>query len=121
MTEHQGSLEREAARLAASVEDALAEAARRAVEDVAAPVGHARDGRWLGFSPGDEDPEGAETGLAGDERKFYEISMRGGESFEHSLRDPARALDAYTFYLPRVRSKTLRARLRLCAGRSAGL
>ena len=53
-----------------------------------------------------------------EERAWYRLSKRGGESFA-ATRDHAAALDAYTFHLPRIRSAELRARLRLAAARAA--
>ena len=119
LAEHRNDLERDVERLAGSVESALDDARKQALEDGAAAVGYARDGRWLGFIPPNQRGDRAEAEPSAEERQLFEISMRGGESFEHARRDPARALDAYAFYLPRIRSPALRARLRLGAARAA--
>jgi len=101
------------------------EAVRRTAEALAAGEGHAvrpvvgfvKDGEWLGFLP-DAPPE-ASANTGGDEARLFELSLRGGESFEYGFKDPARALDAYSFYLPRIRAEPLRARLRLRMARAA--
>ncbi|MFN0060707.1 MAG: sensor histidine kinase [Planctomycetota bacterium] len=51
--------------------------------------------------------------------RYYELARLGGENYEFERRDPARALDAYAFFLDRIRAPSLRARLRLCAARAA--
>ena len=69
----------------------------------------------------DEAPDGANVEAPSDEElHFFELSRAGGESYEFERGDPYRALDAYSFYLPRIRSKTLRARLRFRSARAAG-
>jgi hypothetical protein len=50
--------------------------------------------------------------------RLYHLSRRGGESFEAGG-DAARALDAYTFYLHRLKDPELRARLQLHSARAA--
>jgi signal transduction histidine kinase len=81
-------------------------------------VGFSRDGRAISYSPDPPAAAGAEA-VEAEELRFYRLSRRGGESYEHILHDPARALDAYAFYLPRIRSVALRARLRLAMARAA--
>jgi len=112
LAEARSELEREAGRLASRFEESLERASERAIADESVPAGHARDGRWLGFAPQAGEP-------SAEELRWFELSIRGGESFEHELGDPARALDAYAFYLPRVRTEPLRSRLQLGAARSA--
>jgi signal transduction histidine kinase len=125
-------LEEEAEALGRRVEGAIADAARRAEESLRAAgapgaagergdgelIGYSRDGAWLGTS---RETIPAEEALASsaEERRFYELSRAGGESYEFALRDPARAVDAYSFYLPRLRSPVLRERLRFQMARAA--
>lgn len=54
-----------------------------------------------------------------DDRHDYDLSVRGGESYEFERKAPERAIDAYSFFLPRIRSPQLRARLRLRIARAA--
>ncbi|MBI4606086.1 MAG: HAMP domain-containing histidine kinase [Planctomycetes bacterium] len=106
----------EAEALARRVEAALGDAARRARED---PVsGYAQDGRWLGWSLDPPPPDDEAVASSAEELRLFRLSLRGGESYE-ALGDPARALDAFSFYLARIRSPVLRARLTFAAGRAA--
>jgi signal transduction histidine kinase len=98
--------------LALRAESAVADAARRAAAEEL--VAYARDGRWIGYAP--DDAPAAESATPEEER-LYRLAVEGGEDFEHARRDPARALDAYAFYLPRLRSPLLRARLEHRAAR----
>jgi signal transduction histidine kinase len=109
-------LEAEAGTVVRRVEGFLSDALRRVeVEEV---VGYARDGRWLGYAP--PDLEGGATAVRPSEREHYRLSVTGGESYEFVRRDPERALDAYAFYLPRIQSRELRARLWYRMARVAG-
>jgi signal transduction histidine kinase len=101
----------QARRVEAVLEEAVLEAERRGA------VGHAREGRWLGYTP--DAPAVAAEDFDPGELSSYDLSARGGASFEFALGDPARAIDAYAFALPRLRSPVLRARLQLGAGRAA--
>lgn len=136
-------LEEEAAALARTVERSLAEAVEKGREG--AVVGFARDGRWLGDrfggapgetfgdtfgdAPGDAlhgtslDADAEPIGEPSEderrqETRYYGLAVRGGESWEIIRRDPERAVDAYAFYLPRIRSRELRARLHLRTART---
>src|SRR5262245_2816672 len=73
------------------VENALHEATGAAASSSVAA--YARDGKWLGYDPlfAPEDPAAA---ASEEELRFYQLSLRGGESYE-AWGDPARALDAY--------------------------
>lgn len=53
------------------------------------------------------------------ELRYFRLSLAGGESYELAWRDPARALDAYAFYMARIRSPGLRSRLRYRIARAA--
>ncbi len=125
-------LEIEADALATRVSSALAAADReferirartqRSVAEgepvrVAPLVGFVRDAaaRTLTF---DLRPE-ARLQRAGDDEYLYRLCVRGGEYFEHVLDAPARALDAYAFYLARIRDRELGDRLRLASARAA--
>ncbi len=110
--------------VAASLEDARdkiekAKAALREGESqpLDAVVGFAKEGEWLGYFP---EPFPAEEAVASEEElRLFRLSLRGGESFEFEIKDPPRALDAYSFYLPRIHSPVLRARLLLRMARAA--
>lgn len=78
-------------------------------------VAFASDGKWLGYSPA---PIAEEVG-SDEDLRFYELSISGGESFEYRAGDPERAVDAYAFYLPRISSPLLAARLRFRVLRAA--
>ncbi len=99
---------------ATEVETSAREAARRA--EASRVVAFARDGRWLGYDP--RGGEAAEPPADDEELRYYRLSRRGGESYE-ARGDPARAVDAYSFFLPRIRSLALRARLSHSAARAA--
>jgi signal transduction histidine kinase len=109
-------LREEAEALGRRIEAALADAARRA--EAESVPGFAVDGRWLGYTL-EPDAGAAEPPPNTDELRLFRLSLRGGESFEHAEKDPLRAFDAYAFYIPRIRNKSLRAQLELCAARSA--
>jgi len=122
-SEHRLRLEDAAARvreeaeaLGRRIEAALADAARRA--EAESVPGFAVDGRWLGYTL-EPDADAAEPPPNTDELRLFRLSLRGGESFEHAEKDPLRDFDAYAFYIPRIRNKSLRAQLELCAARSA--
>jgi len=134
---HRSRLAEEAAALAHRVEAAVNDAAWRAdialakawtsngVSATEEPVGFAREGAWIGYRP--EPGRGASAAVldiaasepAGEELRLFDLSVRGGESFEFALGDPARAVDAYGFYLHRIRAPALRARLRFRIARAA--
>ncbi len=69
--------------------------------------------RYTRMPPPDATASGTE------ELRFYALSVRGGESYEFQRNDPNQAIDAYAFYLPRVQSPVLRARLQLRIARAA--
>ncbi len=133
---HSSRLEEEAAALARRIEGAISDGAgkgERALakeerllsfqgEDTGASadvsgevIGFARSGEWIGYRPEDDPPQAE----AIDEVRYYRLSLSGGESYELKLRDLARALDAYSFYLPRIHSEELRARLQFRMARTA--
>jgi signal transduction histidine kinase len=104
----------EAAALARRVEAVVSDAVVKAKE--ASVVGYAKDGRWMGYSlepPAEREPATPE------ELRLYDLSVQGGESYELGQKDPARALDAYAFFLPRIRSPLLRSRLDFRIARAA--
>jgi len=53
------------------------------------------------------------------DRELFQRSLIGGESYEFAHGDPARAIDAYSFYLPEIQSEALRARLEFRVARAA--
>ena len=104
----------EAAALARRVEAVVSDAAVKVKE--ASVVGHAKDGRWMGYSleaGAEKEPPTPE------DLRLYDLSVQGGESYELGQKDPARALDAYAFFLPRIRSPLLRSRLNFRIARAA--
>ncbi len=86
-----------------------------AIADKSEVVGHAHGGRFVGYAPlpTSEEPYVPSS----DELHYYALSIRGGESYEAGG-DSARAVDAYSFFLPRIQSPVLRARLRFAAARA---
>ncbi len=97
-----------------------------------AAVAFAADGKWLGYTiaarrAGREKRSTEQRELAADlnaqvhaeDARLYELARRGGEAYEFVHRDPHRALDAYAFYLPRLRAPHLRDQLRFAIARTA--
>ena len=123
-------LEEEAASHAARVEEAIGEAFARWESGEGKERGSAavwQDGAWqreAGVSPVGEAPPAEAEPVEGkpppDETRLYGLALRGGESFEFEVRDRARAVDAYAFYLPRIRDRALRSRLRFRMARALG-
>lgn len=111
---HRTSLELQARVRAQSFQIVLQGAAWQA--EASRVVAYSRDGLWLGYDPAGAAPDEPITDP--DAERYYILSRRGGESYE-ARGDPARAVDAYSFFLPRVHSPVLRARLRLSAARAA--
>ncbi len=72
------------------------------------------DGRLGPASAGPEAPPPP----AADYHRFAR-AIAGGRAFEFARNEPARALDAYAFYLPSIRDPALRTRLRFRVGRVA--
>ncbi len=114
--ELRSGLAEEAAALARRVEGAVSDAFLKAEEEP--PAGFAGVDGSIAYSP--DPPPGEDASSFGtEELRYYNLSRRGGESYEFLRRDPARAIDAYAFYLPRIRSPLLRARLELGMARAA--
>ncbi|MBI4586298.1 MAG: HAMP domain-containing histidine kinase [Planctomycetes bacterium] len=82
-------------------------------------VAFARGEKLLGFHPLAAREEPFHEALSAKELRFYKLALKGGESYELDFKDPARALDAYAFYLPRLKSPLLKARLRFRIARAA--
>ena len=68
----------------------------------------------LRYGPAPVSPSPSEQDL-----RLYRVARSGGESFEFGRGQPGDAVDAYTFFLPRMQDPELRARLTLAAGRAA--
>ncbi|MCZ6792969.1 MAG: HAMP domain-containing sensor histidine kinase [Planctomycetota bacterium] len=127
-----GRLEDEADSRRRRFEEEIVARLEEARREIAAAVADPRSPAVVGFDRGDgalryclvdpdEAPDEADVEAPSDEElHFFELSRAGGESYEFERGDPYRALDAYSFYLPRIRSKTLRARLRFRSARAAG-
>ncbi|MBN1442076.1 MAG: HAMP domain-containing histidine kinase [Planctomycetes bacterium] len=127
-------LEEAAASCARPAESALAAAGARAnaMLDAAlseeTPDDTAEDDALVAFcSPGGairwtrDAPVTSSEDLAAseDELRCFRLSIEGGESYELAVGDAARAIDAYAFYLPRIRAPSLRAQLRFRVARAA--
>ena len=84
-------------------------------------VGYAREERWIGYSTQAEEPhtERAGSEILAEDQRYFELATRGGESYEFDQVDPELAIDAYAFYLPRIKSSLLRSRLRFKIARAA--
>ncbi len=65
-----------------------------------------------------EDRRGKET-FDAKEYYYFTLSLEGGESFELARREFGRAIDAYSFYMTRIRSSELRSRLTYRIARAA--
>lgn len=104
------SIEAEAVAGARRVGEAVAVALTREPRAVARVV----DGR---LAPATAAPAPASPPAT--ERRQFARAIAGGHAFEFVRREPARALDAYAFYLPSIRDPGLRTRLRFRVGRVA--
>ncbi len=108
-------LERAAAGLRGRVEEALADAGARARKG-GTLVAHVLPWGTLDYNHFLPD---ADAFASDADYRHYRLALAGGESFEFERRDPVRAVDAYSFYLPRIESSGLRALLRFHAARAA--
>ena len=79
-----------------------------------APALFFRAGERLGF-----EPPGADMAISDDDARLYRLAVAGGESWEHEHSQPELAIDAYSFWLARLTSEELRARLRFRIARAA--
>jgi len=113
----QDRLAAEADALGRRVEAAVEEAAARAEARLSAREGGVGycSGSGLTYTP----PPPETPAVDPEELALYRLALRGGESFELQHGDPDRALDAYAFFLPRIRAPVLRARLGYLSGRAA--
>ncbi len=133
-------LESEADAVAKRARDALAAGADRAEAELRRVIGELAAGRdmpadalvaWVRrdtpvrFSPSVAPAAPLDVGSDGapvpetESRRLFELSVRGGERFELARGDPAAAIDAYSFYLPRIDEPRLRDRLRFRVARAA--
>jgi signal transduction histidine kinase len=110
----------EASRLGRSAERAIENAVDEAEKRIEAAKTHAAavGERPVVYLPAEGEiryhlqSEGEPSPPDPEESRYFRLSREGGESFEFKLGDPGRALDAYSFYVPRIRSPRLRALLR---------
>lgn len=73
-----------------------------------------QDGNRFAYGPMQRAPA-----IDPEDQRWFDLSRRGGESFEFDQKDPLRALDAYGFYLTRIEDAALRDRLRFRMARVA--
>ena len=114
---------REAERASAKLETALREVFRKGKELIEKKVRKEGDlkGPLVAFLGEDgeitytlesaERPDPYRRASETEEFRYFRLSRKGGENFEFALGDPEGAIDAYSFYLPRISSQGLRAEL----------